>query len=378
MKVLILGGCGVAGNSAACDIIKRLEVTKVTLADKTIDMNKVDVTLRKSPKVTTQIIDVSDFEALVKAMKDNDVIINCVGPFFKFGLAPMKAAIEAGKNYVDICDDSDVTKEAFTLHESAKAAGVSICLGCGAGPGQTNIIAKYGADKLDEVDEIRILLAAGLGDEFGPAVLPHIFHGLMGDVPQFIDGNLQVPGDSGREEVEFLEPIGKCEVFYFGHPEPVTLSRYIRGVKTVVLKLGNLPPWLNEWCEKCCKINLASLQPIRVGDNSIVPRDFLASILRDSAFLEKEAEGYRESALCVVVKGREGDKGVTYTYHAMPKMPESIGVTASMVAQMLYRGEVKTKGVLAPEGFIDAKSFLSDWKTRGMRLYETKTVTQEV
>lgn len=374
MKVLVLGGFGMSGATTASDLVTRPEISQVILADKVVDMSKVDTTLCTSPKVTTQQIDITDYEALVKLMRDKDVIVNCVGPFYKYGIEPMKAAIEAGTNYVDICDDADIFQEAFTLDEAAKKAGVSICLGCGNSPGFSNVAVKYIADKLDEVDEIRILVGIGLGGGFGPGVLYHIFHCLMDCNLQFIDGKLQTPADLGREEIDFSEPIGKREVFYFGHPEPVSLPRYIKGVKTVVFKLGNLPPWINEWFIKCIQLGFANPEPVKFGDTSITPRDFTISQLTTSAFFDEEKKAYTTANRYYVVKGKEGGKAVTYTWHIIG-LPKGItGINCSFATQMLYRGEVREKGVLAPEAFIDAEALLSLWKERGMCLQVTKTI----
>jgi len=154
------------------------------LADKRIDMSGVHESVRSSKKVSTQTLDVTDFGALVKVMKANDVVINIVGPYYKFGIQTMRAAIEAGVNYIDICDDYDVTRDAYDLDESAKEAGVSVCIGFGGALGSTNMLAKYAADKLDEVDEIEVFWAAGLNDPVGVAATLHAMHMFSGNVPQ--------------------------------------------------------------------------------------------------------------------------------------------------------------------------------------------------
>jgi saccharopine dehydrogenase (NAD+, L-lysine-forming) len=377
MKILILGGFGMSGATVAGDLVSKPEVSQVILADKIIDLNKIDAALRTSPKVTSQQFDITDYPSVLELMKGKDVVVNCVGPFYEYGIAPMKAAIEASTNYVDICDDADVIQEAFTLDEAARKAGVSVCIGCGNSPGFSNAVIKYTADKLDEVDEIRILVGIGLGGGFGPSVLYHIFHCLMDSNLQFMDGKLQTPSDWGREVVDFAEPIGKREVFYFGHPEPVTLPRYIKGVKTVVFKLGNLPPWINDWFIKCIELGFAGLKPVKSRDTSVIPRELIVSVLSESAFLEKEKKAYNTANRYFIVKGREGGREVTYTHHIIGLPRGMTGINCSFATQMLYRGEVKEKGILSPEAFIKAEPLLAFWKERGLNLRVTKTITHE-
>ena len=76
MKVLILGGLGVMASSAARDLVKSEEVTQLVLADRTTDTSNVHQSVLSSEKVSTQIVDVADFQPLVNAMKGNDIVIN--------------------------------------------------------------------------------------------------------------------------------------------------------------------------------------------------------------------------------------------------------------------------------------------------------------
>ena len=379
MKAIILGGCGDMGSSVARDLIKSDDVAEVILADKRIDMASVHESVRNSKKVSTQTLDVTDFEALVKAIRGNDVVINIVGPYYKFGIQTMKAAIKAGVNYIDICDDYDVTRDAFALDESARKAGVSICIGFGGAPGSTNMLAKYAADKLDEVDEIHILWAAGFNDPVGPAASIHGMHMFSGKVPQYLDGRwVDVPAGSGAEEVEFIEPTGKTEVYYVGHPEPVTLPRYIKGVKKVVNKGGVLPSWGSKMIMEFVERGFVSTEPLKIDDVAISPRDFMVHLIRSAPEFKKQVEQYTTAPGNVVVKGREGKRKVTYTYRFGGHQSPGTAIAGSISAQMLYRGDIKVKGVVAPEGAMDPKVYFTEFAKKGMRIFEEKTVVEEV
>ncbi len=372
MKILILGGFGMSGVVIAGDLIAKPEISQVILADRVIDREKLEASLCQDQKLKAEEIDVTDYKAMVGLMKGKDLVINCVGPFYRYGISPMKAAIAAGTDYVDICDDADVIQEAFTLDDAAKKAGVAICLGCGNSPGFSNALIKHSADKLDEVAEIQILVGVGLGGGFGRAVLYHIFHCLMDSNLQFIDGRLQTPNDWGREEIDFGEPIGKQQAFYFGHPEPVTLPRYIKGVKTVVFKLCNLPTWINEWFIKCIELGLANSGLVEPSTSSIVPRDFIVEGLNNSALLKKEKKRFTTANRYFIIKGKEGSRDVTYTHHITGLPSGMTGHNCAFAAEMLYRVEVKEKGVLCPEAFLDAERLLAFWKEQGLNLRNTR------
>ncbi len=195
MKALVLGGCGAQALPAVEDLIASEDINQVTIGD--IDQEKAELLAAKlkSPKLSTQRIDVNDHPGLVDCMKGADIILNCTGPYHLLGVKVLKAAIEAGKHYVDYCDDYDATLDMLELDGAAKKKGVTAIIGLGASPGLCNLIAKHGADKLDSTDEIRIFWVIAEGEPEGPAVLDHMFHMVSGDVPQFLDGKMvNVPG----------------------------------------------------------------------------------------------------------------------------------------------------------------------------------------
>jgi saccharopine dehydrogenase (NAD+, L-lysine-forming) len=379
MKVLILGGCGTQGSSAARELIKHEDVSQVILADKKVDLAKVHETVRSSEKISTLTLDVADSERLVNIIIGNDVVINSVGPYWRFGVQTVKAAIAAGVNYIDICDNCNVSKEIFELDESAKKAGVSICTGFGGSPGITNILAKYAADKLDEVDEIGVFWAVAVNDAFGVAGLTQAMSQFIGDVVQYIDGHwIEVAAGSGSEEVTFMEPAGKGEVYYAAHPEAVTLPRFIPGIRTVIEKGGFLPTWVSKKFMEFIDLGLVATEPLVFENIPTTSRDLMVSVVQNASKLWEQVEQYTYSPANVVVKGKEGRKSVTYTYRFGGRGAAGIAILNSMCARMLYQGEIQAKGVLAPEGIADPQKFLGELVKRGAHFSEEKTVEQKL
>src|SRR5690606_382345 len=117
MKVVILG----AGAGMALPTIKILaeyeKVSSLVLADLNMDaVNKVANDLN-SKKVETASVDVSNTETLRKLVESSDLVMNFVGPYYKFGTSILETIIDAKVNYVDICDEGDVTAEALKLDD---------------------------------------------------------------------------------------------------------------------------------------------------------------------------------------------------------------------------------------------------------------------
>ena len=63
-------------------------------------------------------------------------MIHCGGPFQKRTRCEvLEAAIDAGVNYVDVCDDMKFAQRAKALHDKAKQAGVTALTTTGIYPG---------------------------------------------------------------------------------------------------------------------------------------------------------------------------------------------------------------------------------------------------
>ena len=164
-----------------------------------------------------------------------DVVLNCVGPFYKTVKTILSAVIEARVNYVDVCDDVDVTLDILAMDESAKRAGITALIGMGSSPGATNIMAKLAAESLlEETDSIEIFHAHGGEPIEGEGVIGHRFHCMSIDIPMFLDGELKYvkyfepDGIALRQTFDF-PVLGKNILVYpYPHPEQLTLPKYIR------------------------------------------------------------------------------------------------------------------------------------------------------
>lgn len=376
MKALVLGGCGAQALPAVEDLIASEEISHVTIGD--IDQEKADqlAAKLKSPKLSTLKVDVNDHPGLVDCVKGADIVLNCTGPYHLLGVKVLKAAIEAGKHYVDYCDDYDATLDMLELDGAAKEKGVTAIIGLGASPGLCNLMAKHGADKLDSTDEIRIFWVIAEGEPEGPAVLDHMFHMVSGDVPQFLDGKLvNVPGLSGAEEIiEFPAPHGALPVFYVGHPEPITLSRVIPGVKTVVNK-GALPGEMIGLFQGLKELGLMGAEPVSVKGQDVSPRDLLVTLMA-SAPQEELPPEERLSAMVIQVTGMKDGNAVTLEYAGLANMAPCTSLPASLGVRMLARGEVKQTGVLPPEACLDLGPFQTMLKERGLADFHEKAIVK--
>ncbi len=374
MRTLIIGGVGNMGQGVARDLVKQEQVTQVILADLYPDPERLSKKLRENEKTELLKIDVQDHELMVKAFKNVNVVINTAGPFYKTAVPVAKAAVEAKVNYIDICDDYEGTEFLFNsnIDKMAKEAGITVLTGMGSDPGTNNILVKWYADRLDKVDEIYLYWVVSIAELEGTA-WDHSLHMTLGKIPQYIDGKL-VLVEGGTEEVaeQFLEPLGTCHVRYVGHPQPLTLPKYIKGVKNVIIKGALIPLWVDELIQEQKKTGLLGTKPIDIKGVQVTPYDLALKLWE--TIPEQRDNGPQSSGLKVIVKGEKAGKKITYTADMVGRMAPGTGLPASIASLMMDAGDVSVKGVVAPEGCIDPDKFLGAFLKRGARIHQTQKI----
>ncbi len=374
MQALIVGGTGGMGQGVARDLIKQKRITKVVLGDINTDPERVQDKLRASEKIALIKVDVNDHDGLVNVIKSVDVVINCAGPFYKTAVAVARAAVDAKVNYIDICDDYEAADILFAsdIDGAAKAAGITVLTGMGSDPGTNNVIVKWYADKMDRVDEIHLFWVVSIAELAG-AAWDHSLHMTLGKIPQYLDGKLEyIEGGTGGETAEFLAPLGMCNVRYVGHPQPLTIPRYIKGVKKVVIKGALIPAWVDEMIKEQRDTGFLGKESVEVKGTKVTPYDLTLRLW--DTIPETRDKGPLASGLKVIVKGERGGNQVTYTADIVGRMAPGTGLPAAIAALMLDSGDVTVKGVVAPEGCIDPEKFLGELLKRGAKIHQTETV----
>ena len=153
MIVLALGGSGGMGRFAVETCMNFENISEVIVADINAEA-AISFADLMNEKVSGIGLDVTDIDALRKKMESVDVVLNTVGPFFKYGPPILNAALEAGCDYLDINDDWEPTIEMLQLDEKAKNNSKTAILGMGASPGLTNMLGAAAIQELDEVETL--------------------------------------------------------------------------------------------------------------------------------------------------------------------------------------------------------------------------------
>ena len=131
-------------------------------------------------------------------------------------------------------------------------------------------------------------------------------------------------------------------------------------------------------------MNFLSDEPVKGLPFEITPYRFMVNHLEPQL---QYKEGERDwVVLRTIVAGRKGGRGLRITYDMFDRrdletglfaMNRTVGYTASIVAQMIAGGEIKTKGLLTAIRDIPCRRFLDEISKRGIRITE-KVETEEV
>jgi len=368
-KICVLGGCGAVGSFSVRTLADFDEFSEIIIGDINIEQAKKLALEIGSDKITTIKVDALNPSSIKSAIKGTDVVLNCIGPFYKFVPIILKTVINAGINYVDICDDVDVTIDILKMDDVAKKADVSALIGMGSSPGVTNLIAKLAADQLlDEIESVDFFHAHGGEPIEGAGVIAHRIHAMTIDIPMFLDGELKTvkffeeDGIALQEEVDF-HLIGTHRVYPYPHPEQITVPKYIKGLKRVTNKGTVLPEKYYNLIKEIVKLGIIGEEPINVGGKMIKPIDFaMAYIIEQREKILKEQNfGQQRGALKIVTKGKRKGKPHQYIFSMASMsqaMGEGTGIPAALGAILMNQGKITEKGVFPPERGVNPLDFL--------------------
>ncbi|MBK9179397.1 MAG: saccharopine dehydrogenase NADP-binding domain-containing protein [Acidimicrobiales bacterium] len=368
-SVVVLGGCGGIGSVVVRALATAPEVERLVVADLRRDEAVRAAAGLGHPGASGVGVDLDDPETLDRVLRGADVVVSCVGPFYRYGPPALRAAIAAGVDYVDVCDDLAPTLEMLALHDTAREAGVHAVVGMGNSPGVANVFARLCADQLlDQVESVDIMHIHGGEPDEGAAVLKHRIAAMTSDVPLFVDGGLvtvrqlEPSGERFVQETEFRD-VGTYPVHPYPHPETVTLPRHLPGLRRVTNLGVVFPLSYFRMTQDLVRAGACTEEPVRVGDLEVQPIDVAVALLRARRPRLLAEAGVTGPAGClkVVVGGRRGGEQHSYVFQMSSQVAgagEGTGIPAAIGALLLVRDEVAGPGVLPPEAAIDPGRFL--------------------
>jgi lysine 6-dehydrogenase len=377
VKYLVLGA-GKMGYAVCYDLIRSPKVDQIVVADNSTERLESLVKRLADTKLVPVELDVTNEKELAQLMHQVDVALSCITYEHNYDLA--KIALASSTHFVDLGGNEDIVAREFLLDEVAKEQGVTIIPDLGLAPGLVSLLAVSAADSLDEIYDIRMRVG-GLPIEPNECFLDYAqvfsIDGLINeyneDCTVIRDGKVfTVAPLSDVESLEFPRPFGTMEAFHTSGGISTLPQTYVGRVQHMDYKTIRYPGHC-EMIAMLKELGLMSKEPVLVEDKEVVPRQLLHKLLS-----EKLPKNEPDVVLLrVIVTGLKERKPVQIIWECIDYADQAAGLSAmmrmtafpaSIIAQMIARGDIAERGVLRQETAVPVKLFLAEMDSRGISL----------
>jgi len=347
MDILVMGA-GLVGAPMAFDLAKDDDFN-VGVAD--INEAALDI-FRGKEGITAVNADLSKPENVMSLVSDFDLVINALPGFMGYGA--LKTVIEAGRNVVDI---AFFPEDPFALNDLAVERGVVAVVDCGLAPGMSNVLVGYAHSRLDETEDV-LILVGGLPQE---RMWPFEYRAVFSPIDVIEEytrparvvehGRVVVKKALSEREYVNFDGIGTLEAFNSDGLRTLIRTIDARNMKEKTLRF----PGHAEKMEMLREVGFFSREEIEINGMKVRPIDFTAKLLFSIWKLRKGDSDF--TAMRVVVEGRKGNGKYRYTFELFDRsdaagvhsMARTTGYTATVTARMIAEGRFKRVGISPPE-----------------------------
>lgn len=380
MKILVLGS-GRMGLGAAFDLAHNSDTETVTVADVDIERARAVVEAVKSDKLRAVEIDVRDGGRVVDLMRGHDAAISCV--VYHYNLELARAAIAAGTNFCDLGGNNAVVAAQLALDAEARAAGVHIIPDCGLAPGMVSVLVAHGAARMRELESIHVRVGGLPLAPVAPLNYQIVFsvEGLINEYVErarVLRGGQIVEVDSMTEveTLEFPPPFGRMEAFQTSGGTSTLPETFLGRVGELDYKTIRYPGHCAQF-KLLIDLGLAASDEVTFENGThVAPRRVLG------ACLLKHLPADRPDVVLVRVEFRGNldgaQKMLRYDIidrydeqHGLSAMMRTTAFPASIIAQMMARGEIREKGALPQERCVPPEAFVAALAARNIKIDES-------
>jgi short subunit dehydrogenase-like uncharacterized protein len=309
-----------------------------------------------------------DPASLRTLLADCSVVVDCAGPFVRYGEPVLAAAVETGTHYLDSTGEQPYMRMAFERYgPGASEAEVAVIPAMGFDYVPGDMIASLTAAGMDELEEISLsYLWQGFTPSRGTARTT--LEIMRGAGVEWRDGGLvDVSGGAGRGTYEFPAPVGRKHMIWYPAGEQITVPRHIptRNVRTTI----NAGGFSNE---RIAPIFAAMVRPAGLAMRTPLKRLAEVAISRlPEGPSAAQRERVRWTIVCEARRGEVERLGLI-------SGRDVYGLTAAALCNgaMIAAGSgFEARGALAPSQAFDPKDFLAAldrfdvrWNVEGVEL----------
>jgi lysine 6-dehydrogenase len=372
----VLGG-GMQGTAAAYDIARFGDAARIHIAD--VDG---EAARRSAERVNGLIgrelatavrLDVADAGDVAKLLEECAAACSAVP--YRLNLAVTEAAIAARCSLTDLGGNTDVVKAQHRLSDPARDAGVTIVPDCGLAPGMGNTLAAHGLDVVEGATDVRIR-CGGLPLHPKPPLDYKLVFSIGGLTNEYFgtaweirDGQVvSVPTFSGLEELDFDDPVGRCEAFITTGGTSTCPWTYEGKLRSYSYKTVRYPGH-HAKIKLLLDLGFLDEAPVAVAgvDQPVSPRAVFHSVVPphidfpedpDLVVLRVTVSGPTDRITMDILDHRDSETGFT-------AMERTTAYPASIVTIMAAKGEL-ARGVSPLETAVPGAAFIEALERRGI------------
>ncbi len=328
MDVLLLGA-GNVGKAIAYDLSVDYNVMAADVSKENLkDIGRFTDTMK---------IDASDREALMESMADYDLVI-CALPG-QFGFKTVEAAIDAGKDVVDV---SFMPEDPMELDFKAKENGVSVIVDAGFGPGMSNVFMGRISAEMESID-YSIIRIGGL--PLNPQ--PPLYYKITWSPKDLIEEYTREARMKRKGKIVYLDPLEDINKVKIRGDEFEEF--YSDGLRTLLetIDAETLEETTLRWKGHLRKIKvlreLGFFKDECVDETLDVITPHMKFDSRDFSIMEVHAEG--------TIDGKEDE--INYFFYdeaddLFSSMSRTTGFTTATIAKVMLENDIDN-GVIPPE-----------------------------
>ena len=376
-EFIVLGATGMQGRIVSRDLLEK--GYHVLLCGR--DAGRVNGLLKRYKNSSYQSFDARDMSRTTSMLKESDakVVINCVEGDWNLNL--LTACIVARKHSLDLGSDIPMTKNQMKMHLNLKKKGLTHITGCGSVPGIGNVMLRHAVHAFDSIDTVEVGFNwnSNIKKFVVPFSIQSIIEEFTSPAPVIVNNKMNKINPMDSIIVASHHKIGRQPQFNVGHhPETYTFYRHCKGkgIRTVKFYAG-FPRHSFDAITQMIELGYGGKEPIQYtcGDK-IKPIEFLTEVLKNLPV----PEGYKEKEnLWVEIKGKRNRKNKEILMECIVPTLEGweeagcnidTGMPASIMAQMISKGEINERGSFAPEDIVPVKPFFEELSRRQMIVLE--------
>ena len=397
MKAIVLGGCGTLGLSLLTYLKEQQEIPEILVTDVQQTKLKEVVAWLNDSRFSAKVLDVTDYNSLVTAMKGYDIVLNVSSVRNK--LPATKAALMSGANYID-CGAAPA-EEQLELSDEFKKRGLLAIVHMYFSPGLDNVLAHYAIERLDRTESIdfrwAVLDIVSASEHSRQLYWPFTFEGIMlrhfgYPSKRLKDGKiLELPPRAEPEMFTFKGPIGTTEVAGLPAESLHWAHKCYPEIPNITFKEA-LGVDFDKKCSFLAGLGFNKTEPVNVKGQMVSPWEVLQYLANNQPPETRKGPDIRHGGGAIVRGVKDGQK-VEYNIQQWPSESLAqkhkdmgcakiagpggtfrIGSPLGTVAVLMARGLIKATGCFPPGLVEPTEEFIKQEVAMGQNVEITKTI----